>query len=75
MVKEPGLKSRSHRALIAFPNKYAVDVMATGNTWGTICCEDIDSRIYDKEDDPMYGTVSYGTCTPCRVRVTMRPPA
>lgn len=56
-------------------NRNAVDVMATGNTWGTICCEDIDSRIYDKEDDPMYGTVSYGTCTPCRVRVTMRPPA
>lgn len=55
-------------------NRNTVDIMATGNTWGTICCEDISSRIYDKEDNPMYGAVSYGTCTPCRIMATMRPP-
>jgi len=54
-------------------NRNAADMMATGNIWGTNCCEDIESRIYDKKDDPMYGTVSTGTCIICRVSGTMRP--
>jgi parallel beta-helix repeat protein len=45
----------------------SVDINAQMNLWKSSCCEDIQAKIYDKKDNPLYGTVLIGDCIMCNL--------
>ena len=40
-------------------NNSACDIMAVGNNWGTTVLEEIETHIFDKNDNPDYGLVTF----------------
>jgi parallel beta-helix repeat protein len=47
------------------------DISAEKNSWGSSCCDVIKEKIYDKDDDPLSGSVHIGTCMNCRVSLSL----
>lgn len=46
-------------------NQCHSDISAEYNTWGTTCCEEIKEKIYDRDDNPLFGIVHHGSCIRC----------
>ena len=49
-------------------------ISARNNHWPSVCCEDIDAKIYDDDESPLSGKVDIGMCVVCRARSSLSRP-